>query len=248
MKEIQKQKKLVEAEVFAANVILQNQRHKEIHSLLSKMQLKTSREDTLPCRIIPYPDNPHFHGRLETLEWIESHLSTSKAGQSSIALYGMGGVGKTQLALKYIYDHFDYFTVILWMQADSRAKLSESCVTAAKQLNLEPKDSDKDADAITSILKNWLGATSEKWLVVYDNADNLDVLKPFWPDGNEGCILITSRDPGAARVAKAGTHVKPLSADDAEALFLSLIQTEDSKLDRPDPELVQECVKLLGIY
>ncbi|KUJ15052.1 TPR-like protein [Mollisia scopiformis] len=189
------------------------------------MQLRTTRDQALPCKIIPYPENPRSRGRVDTLQLIESHLSNAKSGQSSLALHGMGGVGKTQLALKYIYNNWDNYPVILWVQA---AKLSESYITAAKQLNLVPEDSDKDANAIATILKNWLGETSEKWLIVYDNADDIEVLKPYWPPGNKGGILITSRNAGAARVAGSGAH------------------TEDSDPEDHDPELVSECVKLLG--
>ena len=56
---------------------------------------------------IPYPPNPNFIGRIEILELMHSHLvREAKPGfTSSFSLYGLGGIGKTQIAIQYVYQH-----------------------------------------------------------------------------------------------------------------------------------------------
>ncbi|KUJ12380.1 uncharacterized protein LY89DRAFT_709615 [Mollisia scopiformis] len=224
LKDIETQKEVVQKRVIAANAILQNKRHKEIHFLLSQMAIQARPTSQLPCRDIPYSANSHFHGRQEILDKIKAHLVVSRNERSSFAISGLGGVGKTQIALKYIYDHLEQFPA------------------------LEPEDSQKDVDAVTTVLKTWLGETKDHWLIVCDNADDLSVLKPFWPPGNQGCIIITSRDPASARVASAGIHVPPFSPLEGETCFVSLLtsRAEAGFTDPHDPALIRRIVKELG--
>ena len=157
-------------------------------------------------------------------------------------------MGKTQIALKYIYDQLEQFPAVFWMQADTHQKLAQSYVNAAKRLHLEPEESQKDVDAVTTVLKTWLSETKDHWLIVYDNADDLNVLKPFWPPGNQGCIIITSRDPASARVASAGINVPPFSPVEGESCFISLLtsRAEAGATDPHNPALVKSIVKELG--
>jgi hypothetical protein len=165
VKDIQKQKVVVEKEVSIANLVRQHQWHKEIHEILSQISLRPTPVTNLPCRIVPYAANPRFYGREDVLRELQANLAVSKPGQASFALYGLGGVGKTQIALKYIYDNLDRFPAVFWMQSDSHAKLSQSYVNAAKRLQLEPEDSQRDADAVAAVLKTWLGECHEQWLI-----------------------------------------------------------------------------------
>ncbi|KAI1119701.1 hypothetical protein F5Y10DRAFT_291536 [Nemania abortiva] len=242
------QKEIVERQVFTANTMVQSKRHKEIHDLLSQLSTRQKPEPNLPCRVIPYSINPDFHGRKEILNQLEAHLVISKNVRSSIAISGLGGVGKTQIALKYIYDHFDQFQAILWMQSDTHQKLAQSYINAAKSLELEHEDSQRDADAVATVLKDWLSKTTDHWLIVFDNADDLSVLKPFWPIGHRGCIIITSRDPAAARVANAGIDVPPFSSTEGETFFVSLLtrRSDSAAAELHDAKLVKGIVKELG--
>ena len=245
LENIQNLKISVEQEAFAANVNLHYNWHEEIKEHLSKTKIEP--QGSLPCSIVPYPTNPHFQGRAEILKELELNLAFSKPGQRSFALYGLGGVGKTQIALKYIYDHIDDFPGVLWMHADSQTKLLQSYIDAAKRLKLEPEDSARDAEAISSILKMWLSQVKDQWLVVFDNADNLDILKPFWPPSNHGTIIITSRDPTSAHFAKKGMQVSPLPAQEGEQLFLSLVRPSGLHADQDDEATARQIVKQLGM-
>lgn len=247
LEEMKKFKTLVEREAWTANVDLHYKWHEEIHEILSNVKIQP--KTPMSCHIIPFPPNSRFVGQKDTLQLMKSNLAISKNDQSSFALYGMGGVGKTQIALKYIYDNLDQFPVIFWMNADSRAKLTQSFVEAAKRINIEPENSHRDAEAVAQTLKTWLSECKEEWLIVFDNADKLNVLKPLWPPSNRGTIIVTSRDPSAAQVAKKGALVRPLQPAEGVDLFLTLItppDTENDDNDTEDSERIKDIVKLLG--
>ncbi|ESU10682.1 hypothetical protein FGSG_12618 [Fusarium graminearum PH-1] len=149
-------------------MIVQNKRHTEIREILQDLRIQkqpASRSPT-PCHVIPYSANPLFHGRKETLDKLKTHLIVSRQKRASFAISGLGGVGKTQIALKFTYDNLDRYPIVLWMQADNKQKLAESYANAAKRLHIEPEDSQKDADAISTVLKTWLSESDVEWLLV----------------------------------------------------------------------------------
>ncbi|KAM0491754.1 hypothetical protein ACHAP8_010384 [Fusarium lateritium] len=248
---IQDQKHVVEKQIEAANLLIQNKRHTEIREILQDLKIQNqplSRSPT-PCHVIPYSANPLFHGRKETLDKLAAHLIVSRKQRASFAISGLGGVGKTQIALKFIYDNLDHYPVVLWMQSDNKQKLAESYAHAAKRLHIEPEDSGKDADAIATVLKTWLSESDLSWLLVFDNADDLKVLKPFWPPGNQGAIIITSRNPAAARITDSGMLVPPLSSSEGETLFVTLLTSRGSSIhsrDTHDKEKISQIIKKLG--
>ncbi|UZP40479.1 hypothetical protein NXS19_008295 [Fusarium pseudograminearum] len=248
---IQDQKQVVERQIEASNLIIQNKRHTEIRDILQdlKLQKQPPSRSPSPCHVIPYSANPLFHGRQETLDKLKAHLIVSRQKRASFAISGLGGVGKTQIALKFTYDNLDRYPIVLWMQADSKQKLAESYANAAKRLHIEPEDSQKDADAISTVLKTWLSESDAEWLLVFDNADDLNVLKPFWPPGNRGAIIITSRNPAATRVADSGMLISPLTSLEGETLFITLLTSRGSNIhssDTHNKEKVSEIIKELG--
>lgn len=106
------------------------------------------------CITQPYEENPDFTGRTKTLEMIHSILSPSRDGsakQRIFALTGLGGVGKTQTALNYVFSHRDVYPIILFAHADSQAKLSESFCVFATELGLCNPESLKPQIAIQAV-------------------------------------------------------------------------------------------------
>ncbi|KAK7430468.1 hypothetical protein QQZ08_002987 [Neonectria magnoliae] len=154
-----------------------------------------------------------------------------------------------KIALRFIYDHLDEYPVMLWMQADTQQKLAESYTNAAKRLHLEPRDSQKDSNTVATVLKTWLSECDVRWLLVVDNTDDLKVLRPFWPPGNKGAIII-SRNPAAKRIADLGILIPPLTPDEGETLFVTLLTSRGSdhhSVDTHNKERVSEIIKELGI-
>lgn len=80
--------------------------------------------------------------------------SEDPKSQQSFALCGLGGVGKTQTALNYVFEHMEDFQVVLWAHADTRGKLLEDFGGFAMELGLTKRgDSDHTG---RDLLKRWL--------------------------------------------------------------------------------------------
>jgi hypothetical protein len=197
--------------------------------------------------LIPYPPNTRFRGRSATLSLIHLNLAgkvAAKRGRSqhSVALYGMGGIGKTQIALKFVYDHQVSYNAIFWICADSETKLTEGYSEIAMLLGLEASKL-TDQGEIVKEVRRWLRSNTDTWLMVFDNADDLEVLKKFWPPpAANSFVLMTTRDQRASRSpANKGIRIAPFDHDDAVEVFFSLLDRKDLDLEMPDLARVNSC-------
>ena len=89
-------------------------------------------------RMIPHSQNARFYGREDVLSAIDSVLSPLRKTNRlrSFALFGIGGSGKTQIALEYAYRHLKDFKAIFWIVSDSIEKIEQGFVEAAALLGL----------------------------------------------------------------------------------------------------------------
>jgi tetratricopeptide (TPR) repeat protein len=150
---------------------------------------------------IPYPRNPFFLGRDAELFQIRSHLL---AGQTTAlsqpqAISGLGGVGKTQLALEYAYRYYQDYQAILWASAESAESLVSSYVALANLLQLPEREA-KEQEVTVQAVKHWLQKHSG-WLLVLDNADDLAIASAFLPPHPGGHILLTTRAAATGQLA-----------------------------------------------
>ena len=148
-----------------------------------------------PVWNIPYRRNPFFIGREEILEQLHDKfkvLDAANAAQPQI-LNGLGGIGKTQIAIEYAYRYREEYQAIFWLRAESEAALNTSYADIAKRLAL-PEQEAPDADKIIQAVKHWF-EQHEQWLLIFDNADTPAVLKSYLPrnSAGKGHILLTSR-------------------------------------------------------
>jgi len=113
---------------------------------------------------------------------------------SKVALTGLGGVGKTRLAMRYAYQQKQRYAFILWVSASSKASLDDSISQYADKLNADPML--KQAEKI-AFVRAWLEQHKD-WLLIIDNADNdkeinANVLQEFLPVSPQGHILFTTQ-------------------------------------------------------
>jgi KaiC/GvpD/RAD55 family RecA-like ATPase len=83
---------------------------------------------TLPCNNLPVAENSQFFGRQNIMKKIDDHLRPGDTGKrlSSIALYGIGGIGKTQIALAYAYSKVEELDAVFWIAAQDQLSIRQS--------------------------------------------------------------------------------------------------------------------------
>ncbi|MGY1763749.1 FxSxx-COOH system tetratricopeptide repeat protein [Geodermatophilus sp. SYSU D00779] len=135
--------------------------------------------------------NPRFTGRDGMLTELRRRL---RAGQDTLvvqALYGLGGVGKTQLAIEYAHRFATDYDLVWWIDAEQPVLIPEQLTALAARLGLTPEPT--VADTVDRLLAELHGR--DRWLLVFDNAERPADLAGYRPGGG-GHVLITSRFPG----------------------------------------------------
>lgn len=148
--------------------------------------------------------NARFTGRSTELEDLRDHILGG--GQPTVtaqALYGLGGVGKTQIALEYAHRFKADYDLIWRIPAEQSHLISTSLAELGRKLRQQARDSVADAadaaDTALDALRR--GIPSPRWLLIYDNACDVQQLERYLP-GGDGHVVITSRNPAWSRVAR----------------------------------------------
>ena len=146
-----------------------------------------SAHGTLAGNWLPHDPNPYFTGREEIL----ARLQKEFASRSRIALGGIAGVGKTEIAIQYVHLHAAEYDHVFWVNAETRSLLISGLTRIAAVLGLRTAD-DGDEDTAVARVREWL-SLHQKWMLVFDNADDLAEVREFFPPGRFGHILLTTR-------------------------------------------------------
>ncbi len=151
---------------------------------------------------VPYRRNPFFTGREDVLQQLHEYFAqaTTAALTQPPAITGLGGIGKTQVAVEYAYRYKEAYHSVLWVNATSRETLIEGFVTIARLLSLPAKD-EQDQSIIVVAVQQWL-ATHSNWLLILDNADDSQLVTEFLPTGNTGHLLLTTREQAWGVIAR----------------------------------------------
>jgi tetratricopeptide (TPR) repeat protein len=146
--------------------------------------------------------NPNFTGRVELLGRLSENLTAG--GATAVlpeALHGMGGIGKTQVAVEYIYQNLSKYDIVWWIQASQLAQIRAGLTELAQRLGL-PGSAEAGA-AVPAVLEALrTGHPFSSWLLVFDSAESPEAVQPFFPTNGPGQILITSRNPDWAEIAR----------------------------------------------
>ncbi|GHO96633.1 hypothetical protein KSF_066810 [Reticulibacter mediterranei] len=150
---------------------------------------------------IPYSPNPVFTGREEILTDLANALKVGQAAvpPQPLAISGLGGIGKTQVAVEYAYRHRQNYRAVFWVLADTSESLLSGYIAIASLLNLQEKD-EQDRTLIVSAVQQWF-TTHADWLLILDNADELAIVREFLPPAPSGHILLTTRAQAMGRLA-----------------------------------------------
>jgi hypothetical protein len=180
------------------------------------------------------PRNVNFTGREDLLAQLNDRLepgaTTAVLPQT---LHGLGGVGKSQLAVEYAYRHRADFDVIWWISAELPVQIQKSLVELGQRLNLvDSNEVNVVVDVVMDALKgNTRGGRQipANWLLVFDNAEDPEKVLEYLPTGGPGRILVTSRNSQWLNLAR------PLEVDVFQRQeSIELLQRRDPQLNDDD--------------
>ncbi|KAK0187042.1 P-loop containing nucleoside triphosphate hydrolase protein, partial [Armillaria mellea] len=155
----------------------------------------------------------------------------------SFLLHGMGGIGKSQIALKFAQNkqQSEYFSIILWIDATSESTIVQSWKDIQAKYDSILKNSFTSSENNQSRVLDWISHyDQQEWLLIYDNADHDDIslLKRYIPAGESGNILITSRNPYLARITdNVKEAVSEMCLTEALELFFKASNLQNSDIN-----------------
>ncbi|MGH8905187.1 MAG: FxSxx-COOH system tetratricopeptide repeat protein [Egibacteraceae bacterium] len=146
--------------------------------------------------------NKYFTGREDLLSDLRRRIADQEVtALLPHALQGMGGVGKTQLAIEYAYRYQADYDVVWWISADQEALARSALAALAPRLGLTGVALGRIEDAVAAVLDALRrGDPHGRWLLVFDNADQPETIRGLMPQG-PGHVLVTSRNHRWASVA-----------------------------------------------
>ncbi|KAK2666288.1 Nucleoside phosphorylase superfamily [Fusarium oxysporum f. sp. vasinfectum] len=218
------------------------------HSKLVLRHIRETDDPLIHYVVLPYAQNRKFVGRERFFEDLLSRFRIGESYHARLALFGLGGVGKSQIALEYAYrfraQHSN--ASIFWIHAGNRNRMEQGFNSVAEEIgiprNLYPSTS------IFALVRSWLSKRLRgPWLMVLDNADDSDVffgkltnefnshstpqhdcLWDFLPQSPNSAILFTTRNKRLGLDLAGGgdlISVPPMKYSEAKLLFTSRLQT-----------------------
>ena len=145
------------------------------------------------------PPAAYFTGRHAEVEVIARALAVTESTIVVQVITGLGGVGKTQLAARYVQSHADDYGVVAWVRAADGG--ATDLAALADTLDLAATEMDTEARAAVAL--RWLERCDERWLLVLDDLAGPEHLEACCPNGGEGRVLITSRNRNFAQMASS---------------------------------------------
>jgi tetratricopeptide (TPR) repeat protein len=143
----------------------------------------------------------HFMGRDEALADIETALKRNHGRVAITALHGLRGVGKTTLAAAYADRHRAGYRATWWIRAQTESTIRAGLVALGIRLGWVSTD-DKEEPAVGAVMER-LRHEGEGILLIFDNAIDVDSLRPYLPRGGLAKVLVTSNSHAWREVAEA---------------------------------------------
>ncbi|RAL05725.1 kinesin [Aspergillus ibericus CBS 121593] len=204
--------------------------------------------------MMPYARNPGFVGREHTLSQLAEHIMPLGKTHSRVALYGLGGVGKTQIAIELAHQvheaHPD--ASIFWIHANSISRFQEGYHDIIRECDIENSD-DKNNNNLM-LVKQWLEKQCKRWLLIIDNADQASLftsetrhghgvsktaaqleedssILQYLPESPYGSILITTRNRAAGvrfarTIAQNMVEVETMTKEESKCLIKSVLSRD----------------------
>ncbi|MBB6550178.1 tetratricopeptide repeat protein [Nonomuraea rubra] len=191
---------------------------------------------------LPRPPAAVFLGRGQVLTRLHRTLTrTQKTGSVVItqaAVYGLGGIGKSELALQYAARHRDKYTLVWWSEADNPTQIQASLAELARTVCVGADSvaaAQASAEEAAAWALVWLAA-HPGWLLIFDNVEDAEDLHPSLGRLSGGRVLITSRrDTGWQDVGCTPISLEVLEPEAARQLLAKLIGIRPTTEDGEEP-------------
>lgn len=224
-------------------VVLELARCLHLNDHETRQLLEASLTALSPYWSIPLPRNPFFTGREEVLKKLHAQLGIGQvvAPTQSSALHGLGGVGKTQIALEYAYRYALEYSAVFWIAAETEESIVSSLLYIAKEFQMP---GDRDQQRVVAAVQRWL-LTHGQWLLIWDNVEDLDLLQRFLPAARSGAILITTRRQDLGTLAW-GLDLLPM--EEEEGLLLLLRRAKVLPPEATGEQVCQLAIQAPALY
>jgi tetratricopeptide (TPR) repeat protein len=209
-----------------------------------------------PTYCIPFVKNRHFVGRRDELAVLRQRLLIEQDCQK-ISIVGLGGTGKTQVALQFAYavKELQPEWSIFWLPAVNMESFEQACMEIAQELGIA-QAADKEEDA-KELVKHYLSSSrAGPWLLVVDNADEPDIMfgseqsrgiVDYLPENEQGVVVYTTRTLEVAVPLARGDVLElgPMDWQDAtDFLSKSLVRKELLRDKAMTHKLLDELTRL----
>ena len=169
----------------------------DISSLSKKFNLNVDSIRPTTCFFRAPGRLPSFVGRVDELKHLKCRFLETGSSSDTVALCGLGGIGKTSLAIEYSWLLQEFYPGgVFWLSVEDDQTLENSI----RHIAIDALTEGKNKRETTQRTLNWIAAITERWLLVVDNLDEKElsrdvrnVIKGHWKRGTNGHILLTTR-------------------------------------------------------
>ncbi|RDW63420.1 hypothetical protein BP6252_10965 [Coleophoma cylindrospora] len=181
--------------------------------------------------MVPFSRDHRFVGRDVILDRLSrAFFDSDSTGQIRVALVGLGGIGKSQIALEFAYRVLDSQQMsVFWVSARTKAAIEQSYQAIARRAKLPGWD-DQNANFLL-LVQDWLDSPeSGRWMLIFDDANDANELSAECIPRSKGLILITSRDKRVSfQFSETTIEVKTLTQIDALQMLQGLLVVQPMK-------------------
>lgn len=199
---------------------------------------------------LPFQRNPFFTGRQAVLQQLHTYLFLEQdmTSHRSRALNGLGGIGKTQVAVEYAYRYASDYTAVFWVNAQTQESLLESFMAIARILNPLVDYTQVQEEAVAQVL-DWL-VVHRDWLLIFDNVEEGALVQRFIPTSRQGSLLLTTRLPTLGALAPC-LELQLFTIEESMQLLLSRgekqsLQPPLATLSLDETVAAQDIVTVMG--